>query len=176
MSESNSVVAIYNSHEEAEQAVRELHKSGFDVKKLSVIGKGFHTEEQIFGFYNTGERMKSWGAFGAFWGAIWGLLVGAAFFLVPGIGPVMIAGPLVAAIVSALEGAVVVGGLSAIGAALFSLGIPKDTVLKYEVALKADKFLLVVHGTADEVARARDILRNTKPAEIDMHTATPVPA
>ena len=68
-------------------------------------------------------------------------------FDIPGIGPILVAGPLVAWIIAGLEGAAVVGGVSAIGAGLASIGIPKDSVLKYEVALKTDKFLLVVHGT-----------------------------
>jgi len=134
-----------------------------------IVGKDYHTEEHVVGYYNTGDRMKYWGKLGAFWGGVWGLLVGAAFYFVPGLGPVLVAGPLAAWIVGALEGAVVVGGLSAIGAALFSIGIPKDSVLKYDVALKANQFLLVGHGTADEIAKAREILARTKPMELDVH-------
>jgi hypothetical protein len=94
------------------------------------------------------------------------MLFGAAFFVIPGLGPILVAGPLVAWIVGALEGAVVVGGLSALGAGLYSIGIPKDSVVQYEAALKADKFLLLAHGTADEVAKARDILQTTHPLEL----------
>jgi hypothetical protein len=68
--------------------------------------------------------MKYWGKLGAFWGGVWGLLFGSAMFLIPGVGPLLVAGPLVGWIVGALEGAVVVGGLSAMGAGLYSLGIP----------------------------------------------------
>jgi hypothetical protein len=81
-------------------------------------------------------------------------------------GPVLVAGPLVAWIVGALEGAVVVGGLSAVGAGLYSIGLPKDSVLEYEVALKTDRYLLMVHGTADEAARASRILKDTHPAKL----------
>ena len=109
----NSVVAIYDSHTAAEEAVRKLHNVGFDMRKLSIVGKDYHTEEDVVGYYNTGDRIATWGKFGAFWGGIWGFLFGAAFFWVPGIGPLAIAGPLVSWIVGALEGAVVVGGLSA---------------------------------------------------------------
>ena len=116
------------------------------------------------------------GKLGAFWGGIWGWLFGAAFFAIPGIGPVLVAGPLVAWIVGALEGAIVVGGLTALGAGLYSMGIPKDSVLKYEMALKSDKFLLLAHGTADEVARAKDIIVTTHPAEFGVHAGeTPQP-
>ena len=87
MSDKNSVVAIFDSHDRAEDAIRELQKSGFDMKKLSIIGKDYHTEENVVGYYNTGDRMKYWGKLGAFWGGFWGLLFGSAFFWVPGIGP-----------------------------------------------------------------------------------------
>ncbi len=103
--------------------------------------------------------MYQWGKRGAFWGWKWGLLFGAGFFFIPGFGPLIMAGPLVAVIVGGLEGAVVIGGLSAIGADLYSIGIPTDSALKYETAIKSDKFVLVVHGSVEEVAEARDVLK-----------------
>jgi Heat induced stress protein YflT domain len=170
MTGTNAVVAVYETHADAEKAVKELQRSGFDMKKLSVVGKEFHTDEQVVGYYNAGDRMKYWGEMGAFWGGLWGLLFGAAFFWVPGVGQVLVAGPLAAWIVGALEGAVVVGGLSVLGAGLYSIGIRKNSVLKYETAMKADKYLLVAHGTAAEAARAKDILRTTGPSQLDQHT------
>ena len=113
MLETNSVVAIYETHAQAEEAVKELQRSGFDMKKMSIVGKDYHTDENVVGYYNTGDRMKYWGKQGAFWEVLWGMLFGAAFFIIPGLGPILVAGPLVAWVVGALEGAVVVGGLSA---------------------------------------------------------------
>ena len=165
----NAIVAVYNTHQDAQNAVNELRLAGFDMKKLSIIGREFQTEQHVIGYYNAGDRMKYWGKLGALWGGLGGLLVGTAFFLVPGVGPVLIAGPLAAYIVSAVEGAVVVGGLSVLGAGLLSIGIPKDSILKYEAALKADKFLLVAHGTRDEVQHAREIIRTTKADHIGVH-------
>jgi uncharacterized membrane protein len=171
MSDKNSIVVVYSSHPAAEAAVKELQRSGFDIKKLSILGKEYHTEEHVIGYYNAGDRMKYWGKMGAFWGGLWGVLVGAAFFVIPGIGPVLIAGPLAAWVVGALEGAVAVGGLSVLGAGLYSIGIPKDSILRYEEAVKADKFVLVAHGTADEVMKARDTLKGTSPEESSVHFA-----
>jgi uncharacterized membrane protein len=171
MSDQNSVVAVYNTHREAETAVKELQKGGFDMKKLSIVGKEYHTEQNVVGYYDAGDRIKSWGKRGAFWGGLWGLLVGAAFFVVPGVGPVLIAGPVAAWVAGALEGAVVVGGMSAIGAGLCSIGIPKNSVLKYDSAIKADKYLLVAHGTVDEVLQAKQILQTTAAAELETHLA-----
>ena len=171
MFETNSIVAIYGTHSQAEEAVKELQRSGFDMKNMSIVGKDYHTDEHVVGYYNLGDRMKYWGKQGAFWGGIWGMLFGAAFFVIPGLGPILVAGPLVAWIIGALEGAVVVGGLSAVGAGLYSIGIPKDSVVKYEAALKSDKFLVLAHGTAAEVAKARDIMHTTRAVGVEMHEA-----
>jgi uncharacterized membrane protein len=172
-STNDNMVAIYDTHEEAEFAVRKLKTSGFDMKKLSIVAKNPHVEEQVTGFYTTGDRVKHWGGVGAFWGGFWGLLVGSAFFAVPGLGPILVAGPLVAAIVGAMEGAVVAGGASAIGAGLFSIGIPENSVLSYELALKTDKFLVLASGTPREVAKAKNIIEGTSPAEMHLHSQEP---
>ena len=84
------------------------------MKKLSIVGRDYHTDEHVVGYYNAGDRVMYWGTLGAFWGGLWGILFGSAFFLVPGIGPLLVAGPLAMWIVGALEGAIVVGGLSAL--------------------------------------------------------------
>ena len=172
MSDNNAIVSVYSTHQDAQNAVNELQKGGFDMKKLSIIGRDYHTEQHVVGYYNTGDRVKYWGKLGALWGGVGGLLVGIAFFLLPGFGPVLVAGPLAVCLASAAEGAVVIGGLSVIGAALFNIGIPKNSILRYESALKADKFLLIAHGTLDEVQHASGIIRATAPDEIGVHMTT----
>ena len=169
MSKQNSVVGIYSTHTEAEAAVKELQKSGFDMKKLSVVGKDYHTEENVVGFYNAGDRMKFWGKLGAFWGGLWGILFGSAFFVIPGLGQLVVLGPLVTIIVGALEGAIVTGGLTALGAGLYSIGIPRDSIVKYETALKSDKFLVIAHGSAGDVAKAKSILESTSKEDLVVH-------
>jgi uncharacterized membrane protein len=165
----NSAVGIFSNHQDAENAVKELQKSGYDMKKLSVVGKDYQTEENVIGYYNTGDRMASWGKFGLFWGWMWGILFGSAFLFLPGIGPVMIGGPLVSWLIGALSTAAVVGGISALGGALASIGIPEDSILQYETALKANKFILIVNGTVDEVEKAKNILSQNKAEEANVH-------
>ena len=167
----NSVIALFDQHTQAEAGVRELQEAGFNMKALSIVGKEYHTDENVVGYYTAGDRMAYWGKNGAFWGGFWGLLFGSAFFAIPGIGPILAAGPVVAWIVGAVEGAVLVGGLSALGAGLYSIGIPKDSVIQYELAIKTDKFLLLVHGTASEVEKAREILAGTQPLDLKVHSA-----
>ena len=173
MTDTNAVIAAYASHSAAEDAVKELQKSGFDMKKLSVVGTDYHTDEQVVGYYNAGDRMKYWGERGAFWGGFWGLLFGAAFFWVPAIGPVLVGGPLAAWIVASLEDAAVVGGLSAIGAGLYSVGVPKNSIVTYETAIKAGQYLVVAHGTSAEADKAKDILSTLKPTDLTDHVLEP---
>lgn len=93
----HATAAVYDTHQEAEKAVRSLQQAGFDMKKLSIVGKEY---------------------------------------------------------VGALAGTVVEGGLSAFGVGLFSIGIPQDSVLEYEAQVRAGKFVVIAHGTTEEV---RDI-------------------
>ena len=171
MAKENAAIAVYDTHIQAESAIKELQKSGIDMKKLSILGKDYHAEENVVGYYNAGDRMKFWGKLGAFWGGLWGLLFGSALFFIPGIGHIVALGPVGGMIVGALENAVIVGGLSALGAGLFSVGIPKDSIIKYETAVKADKFLVIVHGTKDEVKKAKEIIKSTDPVESEAHYA-----
>jgi hypothetical protein len=160
MTEANTAVAIYATHVEAEEALKKLQHAGFDMTKLSIVGKDYHTEEDVVGYYNAGDRMKRWGATGLFWGGFWGILFGSAFFAIPGVGAVLVAGPLVAWIIGAIEVAVVGGGIGVIGAGLFSIGIPKDSIVEYETAIKADKFLLLAHGTQQDLDTARELMHD----------------
>ena len=158
MNPDHVMTALYDTHEQAEQAVKQLQHHGYDMQQLSIVGRDYHSEENVVGYYNMGDRMLKWGGNGAFWGSIWGMLFGSAFILIPGVGPLLLAGPLVGMLVGALEGAVVVGGVSALGAALASLGIPDDTIVEYETEIKVGKYMLLAHGTPAEVERAREIL------------------
>jgi uncharacterized membrane protein len=168
-SKTNAVVAVFQSHDQAEEAIRDLQKDGFDMKQLSIVGKDYHTDEHVVGYYTAGDRMAYWGTQGAFWGGFWGLLFGSAFFWVPGIGPLLVAGPLVGWIVGALESAAVVGGISALGGALASIGIPNDSIVQYETEVKNGRLLLLVHGTPDEVERAKDLLDQTPAKTTTVH-------
>lgn len=158
----NHCVAVFDRHQDAERAIHALQTSGFDMKKLSIIGRDYHTEEHAVGFYNTGDRVKYWGRHGAFWGAVFGIIFAPAFFWIPGIGPILTGGIISSIVMGMIEGGVVgaaaVGGASALAGALMSLGIPKDSVIRYEAQLKSNKFLLIASGPAAEVDRARALL------------------
>ncbi len=156
----NAVVAAFSSHTAAEAAVRELQQSGFDVRQLSIISRDFHPYGEVIGYFGGGGRVRYWGELGEFWDGMWGLMSGWGFFVIPGIGPLLVAGPLARWIVAALDNAAVFGALSALGAALYSIGMPKGSVLKYEAALRGDQYLVVAHGSSGEVELAREVLNS----------------
>jgi hypothetical protein len=161
----SSSVYVFDTHVKLESAIRSLSESGFDVKKLSMIGKGYRSEEHPVGFYTADNRIQAWGGLSAFWGDMWGLLLAPAIFWLPGFGLMAMAGPVVSALVGQSKGAAVVDGVSALCAALTQSGVPKDQLTKYEAALRADKYVLMVHGNAARLAKARSVLAGHKVVE-----------
>jgi hypothetical protein len=91
--------------------------------------------------------------------------------IIPGIGHIVVLGHLAATVAAAVESALTVGGLSALGAALYSIGMPKNSVVQYEAAVTANDLLVIAHGPGAEVARATTILRTVNPTRIDVHAA-----
>lgn len=159
-------VAVFTTHEQAQAAIKKLSDSGYDLKNLSIIGQNYQSEEHPVGFIHTSDRITSWGQMGAFWGTVWGLLTGSAFFIIPGFGQLIFAGYIIAVLESALIG----GAIGVVGGALVSLGIPKDSIIEYETALKAGGFLVIAHGSEAEVQKAKDILSETAAARVDSYS------
>ena len=100
------------------------------------------------------------------------MFLGGLFMTVPVVGHIVVLGYLATVVFSGIETAIVVGGLSALGAALYSIGVPKDSVIQYESDLKADAFLVMAHGPAAEMARAKTILGMANPSRLDVHIDT----
>ena len=172
MSEENVVVGVFDNRGKAEEAVRSIGQSGFAMKQLSIVGKGYHTDEKVIGFYNVGDRIKLWGVNGAMWGGLWGLFMGGVFMTVPLIGPLVVLGHLGVMLLGAAEGALLVGSVSALAGALASIGIPKDSVVRYEQAVKSDQFLVMAHGAPEEIKRVQALLQSAAPSQLDVHQGT----
>jgi uncharacterized membrane protein len=162
----HSVIAHFPSHIEAERVVLELQKHGFDMQKLSIIGKDYQTAEHVRGFLTWKDTAKVGAAGGVYWGSffggLFGILAGAGVVFIPGIAPIVIAGPIAGVLAGWLEGTIVGGaGAAAIGGlagALGGLGIPKNEVLKYEDKIEAGEFIILVTGSDDDVRQAKQIL------------------
>jgi hypothetical protein len=122
----------------------------------------------VVAVYHARDRMNYWSKLGVFWGSIWGFLSGTVFFAVAGTGPVLVSGSLLASIIAALQGRVVVGALTAIGAGLYCIRIPKDSLIQSDTNLNARRFLLLGHSSKGEIARVRDVLKTTRSVTLDL--------
>jgi uncharacterized membrane protein len=166
-----SIVAVYPDHAAAERAVRRLHEAGFAMRDLSIVGRDFQVSEEPVGFISTGDYAKAGAGTGAWFGGLFGLLVGAAFLILPGVGPVVVAGPLAVALLGGLEGAIAGTALGSLAGALIGWGIPKDRTLKYETQIRGGKFIVVVRGVPEVIARARKLLAPHSPEHLEVYQA-----
>ena len=154
----NATVAVFDSHKDVEDRVRQVWQSGFDLSKLSVAAKERRSGRRGFAHYGEGGEVKYLGDDAAFWNRMWTALSGWAFLDLPETGPILVAGPLGGWMAAALDNSLDLGGLSVLGVALYGLGIPRELVVAYEASVKAEKLLLVAHGAASEIARVREAL------------------
>ena len=127
------------------------------MQNLSIVGKDFHAVERPLGFVTTGTVAKEGAKVGAWTGGIFGLLVGAAFLILPGVGPVIAFGPLSVALLGGLEGALAGAAFGGLTGALVGLGVSKDKAIRYESQVKAGKFLVTLRGDGPQVERARSL-------------------
>jgi hypothetical protein len=159
-----SIVAVYKSHREAEEAVRKLERGGIPIQKISIIGRDFQLREDVQGYYRPSDAAKEGAGFGAWFGGLFGLLMGFGFFVLPVAGPIVALGPIAGMIAGAIGGA----GIGALVNTLVSMGMSRDQALKYEARLQAGEFLLTVVGTPEEIESARNLLQGT--GEVDLQT------
>jgi hypothetical protein len=157
-----SVVAVFPDHTSAEDAVRRLQKEGIPMQNVSIIGKDFQAIEKPLGFVTTGSTAKDGARVGAWTGGIFGLLLGAAFLIVPGLGAVVVAGPLAAALLGGVEGALAGAAFGGLTGALVGLGVSKDKAIRYESQVKVGKFLVTMHGDETQIQRARSLFASGK--------------
>lgn len=169
MSQESSVVGVYDDLDHAEDAVRALGERGFPIQQVSILANNLGSEKKVHGFVTSCDVAKSTARTGAWVGGIFGLLAGAALVWIPGVGPLIVAGSLTAVLLGGVEGAVAGAAVSGMLGWLAGLGISKQHILKYEESVKAGKYVVIAHGTADDVAKARGILADTGPTELNVH-------
>lgn len=151
------VIGVFSSRGQAEQAAGQLRQEGFD-KEISILAKGNEQESgQMSGNNNIADGTTS----GATIGALGGLALGAGALAIPGIGPLLAAGP----IASAISGAAV-GGL---GGALVDYGIPEEESRQYESDVKQGKALIGVECSANKAQKAKQILQENGADNIKEH-------
>jgi hypothetical protein len=164
----NSVVAIYKTPVLAEIAIRKMEYAELDLHEVSLLWRHPPGTDRHGG---TAPEMRSnrRGQPANVTAEIRGALTSSACFLIPDLGEVFVAGPLVEQIAGGLMGVAPVVGLTSLGASLFQLGLSKDSILQYEVALVAGKGMVLAHGAPEDMVRAREVLAQTQPDTLADH-------
>ncbi|NLW24485.1 MAG: hypothetical protein GXY91_04480 [Clostridia bacterium] len=159
---SKKIVAVFSSREQAEKAANELRQNGFE-QEISVVTKDNNqrNNDQSFMDMGTGDTVTDGAATGATWGALGGLALGAGALAIPGLGPIIAAGPIAAA----LSGAAA-GGL---GGALIDMGIPETESRQYEEEVRQGNTLITVECSENKVQKAKQILQNSGANRIKEH-------
>jgi hypothetical protein len=160
-----SIVSTFKTFHDAEDAVRELRTGGIAMEKVSIIGRDWQVREDVQGFYTPKDAAGEGAKQGAWLGGIFGLMMGAGLFLLPFVGPLIVLGPLAGLMAGAVAGA----GIGALVSGLVALGIPKEEAIKYQSRLEAGEFLVLVHGTPEDMERAHQILKVANHTELKTH-------
>lgn len=171
MSESrDAVVGVYESMKDAEAAVHTLLDQGVPAEQVSIVGQDLHSETQVHGFVTTGDVAKAGAKGGAWVGGLFGVLTGAALLFVPGVGALVVLGPLAAGALAAAEGAAAGGGLGAV------LGhfIAKKHVTKYSAHLEAGNYLVLRHQP--QPSDVQMLQQDTTPVDVAHHENLLAPA
>lgn len=164
-----STIGIFETHDLAEETILQLETSGVDMhENISLIGKDYSTQEHIIGYYNTNKQVQYWGKLGDFWSSQWAKLNSSAFIIVPGVGHILMAGPIIDMVLTGVDKSP--DKYSPVGIALHSIGIPRQTVIRYETAIKANKFLVLAHGDQGETHRAQEIFHHCHGRSIASYT------
>jgi uncharacterized membrane protein len=161
------VVGVYDSFQDAEQAIEKLRDEGIPLEDVSIVGQGLQSETKVNGFITTGDVAKQGAGTGALFGSLLGLLSGAAFLFVPGFGPLVVLGPLVSTLAGAGEGAIAGGVIGAI----FGKFISKQRIPKLEQQVKAGKYLVVARSDSDNAEHAHEVIQASAATEVETHDA-----
>jgi len=159
----DAVVGVYESMKDAEAAVATLLEQGVPAAQVSIVGQDLHSETQVHGFVTTGDVAKTAAKTGAWVGGLFGVLSGAALLFIPGVGALIVLGPLAAGALATAEGAAAGGGLGAV------LGhfIAKKHVPKYSRHLEAGNYLVLRHQP--QACDTALLQQDTTPVEVDHH-------
>jgi hypothetical protein len=170
-----SVFGIVKSHSQAEQIVEGLQSAGFATSEISVLLPDTQGKHDIGHVKATKapEGATTGAATGGVTGGVLGLLAGIGALAIPGVGPFIAAGPIMAALGGTALGATtggVVGGL-------IGMGIPEIEAKRYEDKLKTGNYLIAVHvHDGDEKDRAKQIFKNAGAEDISTSTMSKAPA
>lgn len=163
------VIGVFTEKLDAENALDELKKAGFEGDDISVVAP-----EGVMGGKTMGPEEKLGGAIGAVGGAaaggLAGLLAGISAIVIPGIGPVIAMGAIANALIGTAVGAVAGGAAGGLAGVLVGMGMPEKEAEAYSEIVKSGGILIVVQATHDRAAKARSIMQRMHARTIPVTT------
>lgn len=157
-----SVIGVFNSRQDAEQAISQLRQQGFSTEEINIVSKKGNKG-------NTGDKeyvnddVTDGALTGGTLGGLGGLILGAGALAIPGIGPIIAAGPIAAALSGAVAGGFAGG--------LIDWGIPAEVSHRYEQHVAGGGILAVIRTTSQKVDQAAQILRQNGAQDVESHDA-----
>jgi hypothetical protein len=173
-----TVVGLFDTFTEAQNVVQQLVNAGFERSEISVLAndaRGEYSASRAVGeTSSTAEGAGAGAVGGGVLGGVLGLLVGVGALAIPGIGPVLAAGPLAAALgtagASTLIGAGVGAAAGGIIGALVGAGIPEEDANFYAEGVRRGGTLLMVKAPDDMAQRAYDLMRSNGAVDVDQRS------
>lgn len=162
----STVIGVFQDISTAERAVKALRDKGFTDNEISILAKdeqstGSGSQDMEMGDDFGTDSIADGTAWGGALGGVAGLMAGVGALAIPGIGPIIAAGPLAGVLSGAVTGGVAGG--------LIDLGIPEERGRQYEENLKQGGVLAVIETSSNKINDASDILRQNGATEVESH-------
>ena len=161
-----TVTGLYDNHEDAKTAVNALEDAGISSSDISIVSRSGKTDES-----NAGEGAATGAGVGAVVGGAGGLLAGLGMLAIPGVGPVVAAGWLVATATGAVAGAVAGGAAGGIIGSMTSAGVDENDAHVYAEGVRRGSTLVSARVEDDQVAIARSVIDDNSPVNLNARRA-----
>jgi len=161
------VIGVYPDAGKAKEVIHRLIDGGISKGSISLVARSNEGEIEKTEIEKVDSDVKLWGTQGAIWGGLIGALMGGAFFIVPGFGPIVGVGPVSAALAGLLGGAMTGGAVLGLADALVEWGMSEHRAKRYEKLVEENKVLVIVHGSEEEVAKAEKILEESGAEKVE---------
>jgi len=158
--EKNTCILLYPTYGDVWQAVKKLQAQKINLATVSVVGKANDKEEQVIGVKANGGKKYFRCTQVKFWQRLRKILDGELSFITPEFDALSAAGAIVLLLVKEKDDIDIHGQFSAFAAALFSMGVPANSIRQYETEIKTGKILLIVNSKRAEVERCCEILHS----------------
>lgn len=155
-----TVIGVFGSRQDAEQAVNALRTQGFTTEEINIVSKNNQGQGQQ-GSQTFEDDITDGALTGGTLGGIGGLLLGAGALAIPGVGPILAAGPIAAALSGAVAGGIAGG--------LIDWGIPAESGRRYEQRVAQGGILTIIRSSSSKVTQAAQILRQNGAADVETH-------